>query len=42
MQKSYLEEALRRSGGVQVKAADLLRMSYRSFRHYMRKYGVGA
>ena len=42
VQKTYLEEALRRSGGVQVKAADLLRMSYRSFRHYMRKHGIGA
>jgi len=40
LQKSYLEEALNRSGGVQVKAAELLRMSYRSFRHYMQKHGV--
>ncbi|MNC90689.1 Bacterial regulatory protein, Fis family [compost metagenome] len=40
LQKSYLEEALNRSNGVQVKAAELLRMSYRSFRHYMQKYGV--
>src|SRR5207302_1596259 len=30
LQKSYLEEALRRSNGVQVKAAELLRMTYRS------------
>jgi two-component system response regulator PilR (NtrC family) len=42
VQKSYLEEALRRSNGVQVKAAELLRMSYRSFRHYMQKYGIEA
>jgi two-component system response regulator PilR (NtrC family) len=40
VQKSYLEEALRRSNGVQVKAAELLRMSYRSFRHYIQKYGI--
>ena len=40
LQKSYLEEALNRAGGVQVKAAELLRMSYRSFRHYMQKYGI--
>jgi len=40
LQKSYLEEALNRSGGVQVKAAELLRMSYRSFRHYMQKHGI--
>ena len=42
MQKTYLEEALRRTNRVQVKAAELLRMSYRSFRHYMQKYGIEA
>ena len=40
LQKSFIVEALRRSGGVQVKAAQLLRMSYRSFRHYLQKYSV--
>ena len=40
MQKGFLEEALRRSDGVQVKAAQLLRMSYRSFRHYLQKYSI--
>src|SRR5262247_453163 len=40
LQKGFLEEALRRSDGVQVKAAELLRMSYRSFRHYMQKYNI--
>ncbi len=40
LQKSYLEEALRRSNGVQVKAAELLKMTYRSFRHYMQKYNI--
>jgi two-component system response regulator PilR (NtrC family) len=40
LQKSFLEEALRRTDGVQVKAAELLRMSYRSFRHYMQKYSI--
>src|SRR5204863_257812 len=30
----------RRTNGVQVKAAELLRMSYRSFRHYMQKYNI--
>src|SRR5215468_5245243 len=39
-QKGFLEEALRRTDGVQVKAAELLRMSYRSFRHYMQKYSI--
>ena len=40
LQKNYLQEALRRSNGVQVKAAELLQMTYRSFRHYMQKYNV--
>jgi two-component system response regulator PilR (NtrC family) len=40
LQKGFLEEALRRTDGVQVKAAELLRMSYRSFRHYMQKYDI--
>src|SRR5215471_10611801 len=40
LQKRFLEEALRRTSGVQVKAAALLRMSYRSFRHYMQKYNI--
>jgi len=31
---------LNRTGGVQVKAAELLKMSYRSFRHYMQKHGI--
>ena len=42
IQKGFLEEALRRSNGVQVKAAQLLRMSYRSFRHYLQKYCIPA
>jgi two-component system response regulator PilR (NtrC family) len=40
LQKGFLEEALRRTNGVQVKAAELLHMSYRSFRHYMQKYNI--
>jgi two-component system response regulator PilR (NtrC family) len=40
LQKTFLEEALRRSNGVQVKAAELLGMTYRSFRHYMQKHAV--
>ena len=42
IQKGLLEEALRRCNGVQVKAAQLLRMSYRSFRHYLQKYNIPA
>ncbi len=40
IERSYLLAALERSGGVRTRAADLLKMSYRSFRHYAKKYGV--
>jgi two-component system response regulator PilR (NtrC family) len=36
--RHYLALALRRAGGVQVKAAELLGMSFRSFRYYAKKY----
>ena len=36
--RHYLALALERSGGVQVKAAELLGMSFRSFRYYVKKY----
>jgi two-component system response regulator PilR (NtrC family) len=40
VEKRYLMEALNLAGGVRRHAADLLHMSYRSFRHYAKKYGV--
>src|ERR1700690_2213994 len=40
LERSYLLAALERCGGVRTHAADLLQMSYRSFRHYAKKYGV--
>jgi two-component system response regulator PilR (NtrC family) len=40
IERSYLLAALERSGGVRTQAAGLLKMSYRSFRHYAKKYGV--
>ncbi|MGH9327329.1 MAG: sigma-54-dependent transcriptional regulator [Terriglobia bacterium] len=40
MEKQYLLEALRASNGVRTRAAELLRISYRSFRHYAKKYSV--
>jgi two-component system, NtrC family, response regulator PilR len=40
LERSYLLAALERSGGVRTQAALLLKMSYRSFRHYAKKYGV--
>ncbi len=35
-----MRQALDRSGGVQTQAAELLRMSFRSFRYYARKSGL--
>jgi two-component system response regulator PilR (NtrC family) len=40
IEREYIAEALRRAGGVKVKAADLLGMSFRSFRYYMKKYNA--
>jgi two-component system response regulator PilR (NtrC family) len=38
IEMGYIAEALKRAGGVQVKAAELLGMSFRSFRYYVKKY----
>jgi two-component system, NtrC family, response regulator PilR len=38
IERSLLQNALNQSGGVQTKAADVLGISYRSFRHLMKKY----
>ena len=38
VESSYIRAALKQADGVRTKAADLLRMSYRSFRHYAKKY----
>jgi two-component system, NtrC family, response regulator PilR len=38
IEKNMLLEALRKSGGVQTRAAEMLKLSYRSFRHLMKKY----
>jgi len=39
-ERAYLLAALTRAGGVRTKAAELLGMSYRSFRHYAKKYKI--
>ncbi len=39
-ERAYLLAALERAQGVRTKAAELLGMSYRSFRHYAKKYRV--
>ena len=38
MERSLLQAALQQSHGVQTRAADVLGISYRSFRHLMKKY----
>jgi len=39
---SLLKSALAQSNGVQTRAADLLKISYRSFRHLMKKYELSS
>jgi two-component system, NtrC family, response regulator PilR len=40
IERGYLAHALRKTNGVQVKAAELLGMSFRSFRYYVKKYNL--
>lgn len=40
IERTLLQAALAQSNGVQTKAADILRISYRSFRHLMKKYDL--
>ena len=40
IERAFLLAALECTGGVRVRAAELLRMTYRSFRHYSKKHGV--
>jgi two-component system response regulator PilR (NtrC family) len=40
IRERYMREALSRRGGVQSQAARLLRMSFRSFRYFARKYNM--
>jgi two-component system, NtrC family, response regulator PilR len=39
-ERAYIQAALEVSGGVGTRAAELLKMSYRSYRHYVRKYNI--
>jgi two-component system response regulator PilR (NtrC family) len=39
LRSRFMLEALERSGGVQTRAADLLGMTFRSFRYFAKKYG---
>ena len=40
MESRYLQRALERTGGVQTKAADLLRMTFRQFRYKLQKHNL--
>jgi DNA-binding protein Fis len=40
IEKQLINSALKHAGGVQTKAADLLNVSYRSFRHLLKKYNI--
>lgn len=40
LEKSMILSALKQSNGVQTKAADMLKLSYRSFRHLLKKYDI--
>lgn len=40
IERSLIESALQQAGGVQTRAAELLKVSYRSFRHLLKKYDI--
>jgi two-component system response regulator PilR (NtrC family) len=39
-ERRYLMAALERAGGVRTQAAEVLKISYRSFRHFAKKHGL--
>src|SRR5882762_5468333 len=39
-ERRYLQAALGKSGGVRTRASELLKISYRSFRHYAKKHNL--
>lgn len=39
-ERRYLKAALEKTGGVRTQAAEALKISYRSFRHYAKKHGL--
>jgi two-component system response regulator PilR (NtrC family) len=42
IERAHVEQALKQAGGVQVRAADLLGLSFRQFRYLVKKYSVRA
>jgi len=39
-ERQYLQAALAKAGGVRTRASELLKISYRSFRHYAKKHNL--
>jgi len=39
-ERRYLLGALEKAGGVRTRASELLKITYRSFRHYAKKHGL--
>jgi len=39
-ERRYLLAALEKAGGVRTRASELLKITYRSFRHYAKKHGL--
>jgi two-component system response regulator PilR (NtrC family) len=39
-ERRYLLAALEKTGGVRTRASELLKITYRSFRHYAKKHGL--
>jgi two-component system, NtrC family, response regulator PilR len=39
-ERRYLLAALDKAGGVRTRASELLKITYRSFRHYAKKHGL--
>jgi DNA-binding NtrC family response regulator len=42
VERTHVERALRQAGGVQIRAAELLGLSFRQFRYLVKKYGLRA
>jgi two-component system response regulator PilR (NtrC family) len=40
MERAFIQSALKQSNGVQTRAAEMLKLSYRSFRHLLKKYDI--
>jgi len=40
IERGYLQRALDRTGGVQTKAAELLKMTFRQFRYKLQKHSL--